>query len=119
LTVGPKNEVLVIDRSSLQKFSLEGESLGSWGKPGTGDGEIKAPMGVCTDSFNYVYIADTGNNRLLKFDPNGKLISQWGQPGTGDGQMTGPFGIAVSGKGNVFVVERENQRFQEFRIPEK
>lgn len=119
LTVGPKDEVLVIDRSCLQKFTPWGESLDSWGKPGTGNGEIRMPMGVCTDSLNYVYIADTGNNRILKFDPNGKLISQWGQPGTGDGQMTGPFGIAVSGKGSVFVVERENQRFQEFRIPGK
>lgn len=76
-------------------------------------------MGVCTDSFDQVYIADTGNNRLLKFDPNGKLICQWGLPGTGDGQMTTPYGIAVNGKGNVFVVERDNQRFQEFRIPAK
>ncbi len=119
LTVGPMNEVLVVDRWRLQKFSPEGEPLGSWGKSGSGDGEIKVPMGVCTDSFNCVYIADTGNNRILKFDPSGKLISQWGQPGTGDGQMMEPFGIAVSGKGTVFVVERENQRFQEFRIPEK
>jgi DNA-binding beta-propeller fold protein YncE len=119
LTVGPKNEVVVIDRARLQKFNPEGEPLGSWGKTGSGDGEMKTPMGVCTDSFNNVYIADTGNNRLLKFDPNGKLICQWGQPGTGDGQFTTPVGIAISGKGSVFVVERENQRFQEFRIPEK
>jgi len=111
--------VLVIDRLRIQKFSPTGESLGSWGKPGTGDGEFKAPLGVCTDSFNYVYIADTGNNRILKFDPNGKLISQWGQPGTGDGQMTAPCSIAVNGQGHVFIIEKQNQRFQEFRIPEK
>ena len=119
LTVGVKNEVIVIDRSRVQKFGTEGEPLGAWGKSGSGNGEFKAPMGACTDSFDNVYIADTGNNRLLKFDPNGKLICQWGVPGTGDGQMTAPFAIAVNGKGNVFVVERDNQRFQEFRIPAK
>jgi DNA-binding beta-propeller fold protein YncE len=111
--------VIVIDRSRVQKFGPEGETLGAWGKSGSGDGEFKTPMGICADSFGYVYIADTGNNRLLKFDPNGKLISQWGVPGPGDGQMMAPFGIAVNGKGNVFVVERDNQRFQEFRIPAK
>ncbi|MCX6563511.1 MAG: PEGA domain-containing protein [Candidatus Aminicenantes bacterium] len=119
LTVGARNEVIVIDRSRVQKFGPEGETLGAWGKSGSGDGEFKTPMGICADSFGYVYIADTGNNRLLKFDPNGKLISQWGVSGTGDGQMMSPFGIAVNGNGNVFVVERDNQRFQEFRIPAK
>ena len=117
LTVGAKNEVIVIDRSRVQKFGPEGgETLGAWGKPGSGDGEFKTPMGICADSIGYVYIADTGNNRVMKFDPNGKLVSQWGGPGTGEGQMMAPFGIAVNGKGNVFVVERDNQRFQEFRI---
>jgi DNA-binding beta-propeller fold protein YncE len=119
VTINSKNEVIVVDRARVQKFSLEGELLASWGKAGSGDGEMKVPLGVCVDSQNYVYIADTGNDRILKFDTDGKLITQWGTAGTADGQMMSPFGIAVGDKGNVFVAERDNQRFQEFRVPVK
>jgi tripartite motif-containing protein 71 len=119
LAVNPKNEILVIDRSRLQRFGSEGEPLGSWGRLGNGEGEFRAPQGVCTDPLGNVYVADTGNNRLLKFDPNGKLISQWGHPGTNDGEFAVPVGIAVSGQSRILVVERTNQRYQEFRIPEK
>ncbi|MGA2585403.1 MAG: PEGA domain-containing protein [Candidatus Aminicenantales bacterium] len=119
VTINLKNEVIVVDRARVQKFSLEGEPLASWGKAGSGDGEMKVPLGVCVDSQNYVYIADTGNNRILKFDTDGKLITQWGTAGTADGQMMSPFGIAIGDKGNVFVAERDNQRFQEFRVPAK
>ncbi len=114
VAVGPKNEIFVVDRIRLQKFSPEGESLGSWA-----GFDLKVPLGVCTDALGYVYIADTGNKRILKLDPDGKLICQWGEPGSADGQFTEPVGVAVSSKGSVFVLERENQRFQEFRIPEK
>ncbi len=119
VAIGQKNDVIVIDRARLQKFTLDGEPIGSWGKAGSGDGEIKTPQGVFVDSFDSIYIADTGNNRLLKFDADGKLICQWGGPGIGDGQMMTPVAVAVSGKGSIFVVEKGNHRYQEFRIPEK
>ncbi len=77
---------------------------------------MKGPMGVCSDRQNYVYVADTGNNRILKFDTNGKLIAQWGTAGRTEGKMMSPFDVAVNDKGSVFVIERDNNRLQEFRV---
>jgi DNA-binding beta-propeller fold protein YncE len=69
------------------------------------------------DPQDYIYVADSGNNRVQKFDLNGRFITKWGSAGTGDGQMAGPVAIAVNDKGSVFVVELDNNRIQEFRIP--
>ena len=119
VTIGRKNEVIVVDRARVQRFTPVGDPVGAWGKTGSGDGEMKVPQGVFADAFDSIYIADTGNNRILKFDPSGKLVSQWGGPGAGDGQMMSPVAVAVSGNGNVYIVEKDNHRYQEFRIPEK
>jgi DNA-binding beta-propeller fold protein YncE len=88
-----------------------------WSKAGTGDGELNRPLGLAVDAQNYIYVADTGNNRVQKFDLNGRFVAKWGSAGTGDGQMMGPVSVAVNNKGSVFVVELENNRIQEFKIP--
>jgi DNA-binding beta-propeller fold protein YncE len=119
VAVNQKNEIIVVDRAHMQKFSPEGQFIAAWGKAGSGDGEMKGAMGVCTDLDNYIYAADTGNNRILKFDSNGKFITQWGTAGTADGQMAYPCGVGVNDKGSVLVIERDNNRLQEFRVPAK
>jgi sugar lactone lactonase YvrE len=119
VAVNQKNEIIVVDRARMQKFSPEGQFIAAWGKAGSADGEMKGVMGVCADLDNYIYAADTGNNRILKFDSNGKFIGQWGTPGTADGQLAYPCGVGVNDKGSVLVIERDNNRLQEFRVPAK
>jgi DNA-binding beta-propeller fold protein YncE len=119
VAVNAKDEVIVVDRGRIQFFSLNGEFLSAWGKGGAVDNEIKGTGGVCTDPLNYVYIADSGNNRILKFDPNGKMIGQWGSLGTADGQMINPVAVTVDDTGRVFVAEKDNHRIQVFKIPSK
>ena len=52
------------------------------GKGGAGDGELNRPLGLAVDAQNYVYVADTGNNRVQKFDLTGRFIAKWGSAGT-------------------------------------
>ena len=47
----------------LQRFSLEGQSLGTWGSAGSELGLLRTPWGVAATSSGIV-VADTGNNRL-------------------------------------------------------
>ena len=47
----------------LQRFSLEGQSLGTWGSAGSEIGLLRTPWGVAATSSGIV-VADTGNNRL-------------------------------------------------------
>jgi DNA-binding beta-propeller fold protein YncE len=119
VAVSRKNELIVVDLARIQKMTIDGVPIGAWGKAGLGEGEMKSPQGVFVDAFDSVYVADTGNNRVLKFDPSGKLVCQWGVPGSRDGQMLSPVSVAVNGNGNVMVVEKDNHRYQVFIIPAK
>lgn len=116
VAINQKNELFVLDRTRLQKFSAEGELLGSWGKAGENDGDFNKPMGIFIDKDGFVYIADSGNNRIQKFDDKGQFIAKWGSMGAGDGQLNHPSGIAVDTRGNVYIAEKDNNRIQMFRV---
>ena len=47
----------------LQRFSLAGESIETWGSAGDTVGLLRTPWGIATTAEGIV-IADTGNNRL-------------------------------------------------------
>ncbi|HEY5286439.1 MAG TPA: hypothetical protein VIJ50_04980, partial [Solirubrobacteraceae bacterium] len=51
-------------KSRVQEFSSEGVYIGQFGKEGTGVGLFKEPQGVAVDAKGYVWVADTGNNRV-------------------------------------------------------
>jgi DNA-binding beta-propeller fold protein YncE len=61
-----------------------------------------------------VYVADSGNNRILMFTSSGAYLTQWGTRGTGNGQFNRPYGVAVDGSGNVYVADTNNNRIQVF-----
>ena len=42
------------------------------GPAGTGSGQFSQPAGVATDGAGFVYVADTGNNRIQKFTTAGR-----------------------------------------------
>lgn len=51
------------------------QNIGSFG---TGDGQLKYPHSLDVDKFGFIYVTDTGNNRVEKFDQNGKMVLKWG-----------------------------------------
>jgi sugar lactone lactonase YvrE len=57
-----------------------------------------------------VFVADTGNGRVVKYSSDGTLISRWGGKGSGRGQLNEPVGIAIASDGRVFVADGGNQR---------
>ena len=88
------------------------KEVSHWGSYGSGNGQFNMPRGVAVDS-RYVYVVDSGNNRVQVFDRNGRYIRQWGRSGSGSGEFEGPMGIAVLNAW-VYVVDRHNSRVQQF-----
>jgi streptogramin lyase len=88
--------------------------LGEWGGAGSGDGEFQNPTSVATDGSNYVYVADSGNNRIEKFTELGAFVAKWGSPGSGPGQFSTPKSVATDVDGNVYVVDKGNFRIEKF-----
>ena len=67
----------------------------------------------------YIWIADSGNDRIQKFDGNGKFLFQFGKsagtrPPYREGLFKGPFDVAVDKEGNVWVADTGCHRIQKF-----
>jgi DNA-binding beta-propeller fold protein YncE len=72
------------------------------------------PRGIAVDSQGRVFVADTGNKRIVVFDSDGKYLTEFGTPGLDPGQFDEPVGVAVANDGTVYVTDTWNQRIQSF-----
>ena len=70
--------------------------------------------GVAVDDQGYIFVADSGNNRIQIFNPDGTFLRSFGRWGAGSGEFKGLEGIAVNANGNILVADRENHRVQMF-----
>jgi len=81
--------VKLLQQTSYQP-DLSVSPTGSFGSTGAGDGQLNAPRDVAIVhqlAMEYVWVADTGNGRLLRFTPQGGFKKSV----TGAGSPSGPF----------------------------
>lgn len=52
----------------IQKFTLDGESLGSWGQAGRELGQLHQPWAACVDKQARIHVLDTYNQRIQRFN---------------------------------------------------
>ncbi len=101
-------------------YGPEGTLQAKWGagvgdgEPGSAPGAFNHPDAVAVAPAGEVYVADTGNDRIVELSPVGGVITEWGSKGTSDGHFRSPAGIAVDAAGRVYVVDGENNRVQVF-----
>ncbi len=87
----------------------------AFGREGTGPGEFRGPIGVAVDDSGYVYITDSGNDRIEKFSADGKFVTSWGHTGSAAGELRRPMHIRWATDGLLYVAEYLNDRIQVFR----
>ncbi|MDH5742901.1 MAG: 6-bladed beta-propeller [Candidatus Aminicenantes bacterium] len=61
-----------------------------------------------------IYIADSGNNRVLVFDFDGKLLRIVGREGHGPAEFSRPTGLYIFEDGRLAVADHHNRRIQVF-----
>jgi RHS repeat-associated protein len=85
-----------------------------FGSEGSGNGQFKGPAGVAVDATGkYIWVADSGDNRIEKFEAPGKFLAAYGTEGTGSVQFKKPTGIAIdSSTGNLYVTDSGNNRVE-------
>jgi phosphodiesterase/alkaline phosphatase D-like protein len=111
-----------------------------FGSAGSGDGQLKEPKDVAVNNTNGdIYVADTGNHRVVKFDSAGHFLAAWGWgvsdgspasevctsgcqagiSGSGLGQFATPYFVAVDNSngpsaGDVYVADTAGKVVQKF-----
>lgn len=77
-------------------------------KPGTmKSSPLQNPKDLFIDSRDNIYVADTGNNRIVEFDPSGKfkrVIASEGNP------FNKPEGVFVTAAQDIYVADTGNKR---------
>lgn len=68
---------------------------------------LRQPQDLFIDENDDIYIADTGNNRIVHLDKNGKLIRVLTVP---ESPLNQPSGIFVRSNGDIYVADPGNRR---------
>ncbi len=114
--------VLDSEHNRIEKFTSTGNFLTSWGHSGSGLGQFhffssknpsQPPGGGIAVSGEYVYVADSGNDRIERFNQEGREPLQWGSKGSAPGQFNYPRGVAANAS-EVIVTDDDNHRVETF-----
>jgi hypothetical protein len=132
------NRVRKVDGSTavISEFAGTGQTLASAGNEGPAiNAELYKPAGQAEDPQGNIYVADSGNNRIVEIASS--THSQWGfnttagnaytiagsakgQPGSsGDGgravdaRLNDPTDVAIDSNGNLYIADSANNRIQE------
>ncbi|MCR5584093.1 MAG: tetratricopeptide repeat protein [Lachnospiraceae bacterium] len=84
-------------------FTYNGESIGAF----------STPQDFCKDNEGNVYIADTGNSRIVVLNPDMtkvvKIVSSFDNNGKAD-KFRKPYGVCVSSNNRLYIADTQNKR---------
>ena len=105
--VAPNGEIFVSEghgggNARVLKFTREGKFITSFGKKGSGPGEMEQPHALAMDSRGRLFVGDRSNNRIQIYDQDGKLLDSWSQ-------FSRPSGIYIDANDMIYVADSESE----------
>ena len=119
------NRVLEFPRAADGTYPKAGVTVAGTGTAGAGLNQLSRPNGVAVDASGNLFVADSGNSRVLEFAYNsathsyaasGTVVAGAGGQGSGAGQLNDPGAVALDAKNDLFVADSSNNRVLEFPL---
>jgi hypothetical protein len=79
---------------------------------------LNRPLGVAANELGDVYVADTGNHRVVRFKNPGRslnFVKAIGGYGATPGSFNAPEGVAMDSRGRAYISDTGNHRIQVLR----
>lgn len=89
--------------SRIVKFDRNGTFIKTWGRLGSGPGEMDLPHAIAIDSRGRIVLADRNNNRLQIFDQDGQYLTEFKQ-------FSRPSGLFIDRNDVVYVADSESNK---------
>ena len=108
VVTAPNGDIFVADghggqtNARIVKFDKDGKFIKTWGKKGSGAGELDIPHAIAMDSKGRLFVGDRQNNRIQIFDQDGNYIDQWRQ-------FSRPSGIFIDRNDIIYVADSESE----------
>lgn len=141
IAVSPSGDVWVADSTNNRVLEFRppfstgmpasvvlGQTSFTLNRAGTGPANLTHPIGLAFDSLGDLFVADSGNNRVLEFRPPfsddmaaslvlGQTNFSGNQSNTTSVNLSLPYGVAVGPQGELWVADFENYRAVGFYPP--
>jgi DNA-binding beta-propeller fold protein YncE len=107
VVVAANGDIFVADghggntNARIVKFSRDGKFIKTWGRKGSGQGEMDIPHALAMDSRGRLFLGDRQNNRIEIFDQDGHYIDQWFQ-------FSRPSGVFIDKSDKIYVADSES-----------
>lgn len=88
-------------------------SVKIFGEPGDGPGQFREPLGITADEGGNVFVADTGNDRIVRLaytDDELVFAGAFGSQGSRLGQFSSPSQIALGVSKTLYISDTGNDR---------
>jgi DNA-binding beta-propeller fold protein YncE len=90
-------------RSEVLKFGPQGEHRYTFGEFGTAPGQFRGCEGISIDPLGRLYVADTGNSRVIRLVDTGSALV-WDAEVLGSDEVYFPRAVFVDAQSRLFVV---------------
>lgn len=102
---GKRGRLFVAEQKANRVVIFDLDTLTPQGNLKVRKKPLSEPRGVWVAEDGTVYVADTGQSRIVAFGENGEEIFSFGREGMGDDEFYHPRGVALDPSGNLWVVD--------------